>query len=138
MTRDQNNQKFGRASCCVSHFPQRKIWLTRAVKDAWVSWGVLISQTKLVDTFRQLRRQPGREYRAGCVPSRGICGPPSYRGIIRGGEATLASPLRALQHPTGALPAPLHLVGVRRVVRSIKVKYIQNCYVQRPVVGRYD
>ena len=74
---------------------------------------------------------------AGCVPSREISRPPSYRGIIRGGEATLASPLRALQHPTGAVPAPLHLAGVRRLVRSIKVQYIQNCYVQRPVVGRY-
>ena len=123
----------------VSHFPQRQIWPTRAVEVAWVSWGVLITQTKLGSRIHfQTTEKAARAGVSGGV--RAISGdlwrPPSYRGIIRGGEATLASPLRALQHPTGAVPAPLHLAGVRRVVRSIKVLYIQKCYVQCHVVGR--
>ena len=101
------------------------IWPTRAgiglcvVRDilghADISGQAKVQQT----TFGQARQAGWAGISGGVRAISGICGPPSYRGIIRGWGGNLASPLRGLQHPTGAIPAPgssyVHCLQVGRL-----------------------
>ena len=108
------------------------IWPTRAgiglcvVRDilghADISGQAKVQQT----TFRQARQAGWAGISGGVRAISGICGPPSYRGIIRGWGGNPCEP------PAGSSASyrchtylHLHLARVRNLVRSIKVQCLE-------------